>query len=156
MVANRTVDDFDKQNSLTDSSINDPSSCGIFDKPGSGHKALKDIPKSLLEELTFRRSIDFYKLARKIVNHLSEYQLQHLVDKNKPRHMLKREELITLSQDIQQAVELTNEEADAGLAKIDQELEELKVYKTLLLQTGFQVNLTRNHVDSTSSLNTGN
>ena len=92
MVANHSVDDFDKQNSPTDSSMNNTSSYGIFDKPGSGHKAIKDIPKSLLEELTYRRSIDFYKFAQKIVNHLSEYQLQHLVDKNNRRHMLKRED----------------------------------------------------------------
>ena len=136
MVANLYVNDFDnKEKGHSDAVIKDTScdSYGIFNKPGSGNKALKDIPKNVLEELSYRRSMDFYRFAGKIVNHLSEYQLQHLLNKNKRRHMLKREELITLSQDIKQAIKVKNAEVDEGLAEIENEMEELKAYKAILL-----------------------
>ena len=160
MVANLYVNDFDnKVKGHSDAAIKDTScnSLGVFNKPGSGKKALKDIPKNVLEELSYRRSMDFYRFAGKIVNHLSEYQLQHLLNKNKRRHMLKREELITLSQDIKQAIKVKNAEVDEGLAEIENEMEELKAYKAILLHPRIYQgqHLRKDNVNTNSSNNSG-
>ncbi len=160
MVANLYVNDFEnKEKGHSDTVIKDTSceSHGIFNNPGSGHKAIKDIPKNVLEELSYRRSMDFYRFAGKIVNHLSEYHLQHLLDKNNRRRMLKREELITLSQDIKRAIKVNNDEADEGLAEIENEMEELKAYKAILLHPGiYQGQHQReDNVNTNSSNNSG-
>ncbi len=93
-----------------------------FYKTGSGKKAISDLSKYTISNLTYSKKEDFVKYSEKLVDHLADLGILHLIDEKTKRKIVTRSELLEICREMKETVNFSEQETNEIVNELEQEI----------------------------------